>query len=139
MSPRLKWLGLLIAAALPNAGCGAGYEVIEGANWRGARQTDSLSYWPPAAFEQSVQGYAVLQCTAGPRQEALNCGVLSEYPTGWGFGDAALRTVPNLHATGVPAGTRFNIPVIFCFPEDAATCPQPPPPHRRAPPLVRSS
>jgi TonB family protein len=47
--------------------------------------------YPDRARERGRTGRAVLRCQVTTQQRAENCVVLNETPSGWGFGDAALR------------------------------------------------
>lgn len=54
------------------------------------RPRDLGAYYPRRAIDRNIEGDALLDClvtTAG----TLQCSVVSETPTGWGFGEAALR------------------------------------------------
>jgi protein TonB len=54
------------------------------------RPTDLARYYPQRAMRMEMQGAVSLDCrvsTAG----LLNCAIVSETPSGWGFGEAALR------------------------------------------------
>jgi protein TonB len=60
-------------------------------NPRWLRQPRDLArYYPPRALARELPGVVSLDCLVDING-ALHCSVLSETPTGWGFGDAALR------------------------------------------------
>ena len=60
-------------------------------NPRWLRQPRDLArYYPPRALARDITGSVLLDCRVDTNG-ALNCSVISETPTGWGFGDAALR------------------------------------------------
>ena len=75
---------------------------------------DVARHYPAGALARSVSGSATLDCLVGV-DGALQCGVTSEEPAGWGFGDAALllsrrfRMAPETR-DGVPtAGGRYRL------------------------------
>ncbi len=47
-------------------------------------------FYPQRALEREIEGQAMLGCFIRP-DLSLQCGVISETPPGWGFGEAALR------------------------------------------------
>src|SRR5262245_9193093 len=79
---------------------------------------DFNRYYPPRAMEREQEGRVVLDCLvdAGGR---ISCSVISEDPTGWGFGDAAVRISRNFRAAaqtsdGRPtSGGRTRVPITF--------------------------
>ena len=79
---------------------------------------DFNRYYPPRALEREQEGRVMLDCLvdAGGR---ISCTVISEDPTGWGFGEAALRISRNFRAAaqtsdGRPtSGGRTRVPISF--------------------------
>ncbi len=66
-----------------------GLPVITNPRW--LRQPRDLArYYPPRPLARNISGQVVLDCLVDTNG-ALNCLVVSETPTNWGFGDAALR------------------------------------------------
>jgi protein TonB len=60
-------------------------------NPRWLRQPSNLAqYYPPRALARDITGSVLLDCLVDTNG-ALNCNVMSETPTGWGFGEAARR------------------------------------------------
>jgi protein TonB len=60
-------------------------------NPRWLRRPQSLaSYYPRRAMARDISGQVLLDCLVDTNG-ALNCSVISETPTNWGFGQAALR------------------------------------------------
>ncbi len=60
-------------------------------NPRWLRRPQSLaSYYPRRALARDISGQVLLDCLVDTNG-ALNCAVISETPTNWGFGEAALR------------------------------------------------
>ena len=54
------------------------------------RPRDLERYYPRRALRMNMQGSATLDCRVAV-DGWLNCTVLSETPSDWGFGEAALR------------------------------------------------
>lgn len=50
-----------------------------------------ISRYPPRALQQNISGIAVLCCSPNP-DRSVACAINSEYPTGQGFGEAALQS-----------------------------------------------
>jgi len=60
-------------------------------NPRWLRRPQSLaSYYPRRALARDISGQVLLDCLVDTNG-ALNCAIVSETPTNWGFGQAALR------------------------------------------------
>jgi TonB family protein len=97
---------------------------------------DFMRYYPEAALNQSVTGRAVLECTAGG-DGRVNCGVVEETPTGWGFGDAAVRISRAFRMSAqLPDGTsvaggRVRIPIRFMLSAGVVEFPETMPPEIR--------
>ena len=74
------------------------------------------AYYPAQAIAAGLDGAATLSCTVTPQRAFKNCRLVSEEPTGMGFGEAALRLAaasrPNPKA---PTPARRNEPVAFHF------------------------
>lgn len=79
---------------------------------------DWARFYPPRAMERNQTGSVVLDCLvdSGGR---ISCSVVSEDPTGWGFGDAALRISRNFRAAAqtsdgrATSGGRTRVPISF--------------------------
>jgi periplasmic protein TonB len=54
------------------------------------RPNNLARYYPRRAIERGVEGFVLLDCLVATSGR-LNCSVLSETPSGWQFGEAALR------------------------------------------------
>lgn len=54
------------------------------------RPSNLQAYYPRRALERGTQGEVVLDCLVST-SGFLDCSVMSETPSGWGFGDAARR------------------------------------------------
>ena len=115
------------------AGCSTPERVV-GPNWAGPAETPGgREFTPAAASARNVAGWVVLHCVIAEGQAARKCSVLAEMPEGWGFGQAALETstqtkiqnADSFAGAHVPVpGEGFNLPVVFCPPEQGANCPQ---------------
>lgn len=79
--------------------------------------------YPSQAAHQAVEGYATIECSVR-LDNRLDCSVVAESPSSWGFGDAALsiaRTfrVAPASVDGVPVeGGRIRRTIRFMLPED---------------------
>ena len=80
-------------------------------------QYDVSRAFPAGAREQGVPGRADLSCVVRPSGSLTNCSVLSEAPSGWGFGEAALNLSLSFRVAGgfpgrrIEAGSRVTVPV----------------------------
>ena len=80
---------------------------------------DISRYYPPDARRRNVEGRALIACEVALDGALRACGVVSEEPSGQGFGSAALalawafRMTPQMR-DGLPAdGGRVRIPISF--------------------------
>jgi protein TonB len=79
---------------------------------------DFNRYYPSRAAEREQEGRVVLDCIVSA-DGRIACTVSSEDPTGWGFGEAALRISRNFRAAaqtsdGRPtSGGRARVPITF--------------------------
>ena len=79
---------------------------------------DFARFYPSRALDQGRSGRVVLDCVANARG-ALDCSVVEESPTGWGFGDAALRIArqsriaPRAEDGSSVAGRHVRLPLSF--------------------------
>jgi protein TonB len=75
-------------------------------------------YYPDRALEREQEGRVVLDCVVAA-DGRISCAVSSEDPSGWGFGDAALRIsrffrMAPATRDGVPtSGGRVRVPISF--------------------------
>jgi protein TonB len=79
---------------------------------------DFNRYYPSRAMEREQEGRVVLDCLVSA-DGRIACTVISEDPTGWGFGDAAIRISRNFRAAAQTAdgrptsGGRTRVPITF--------------------------
>ena len=90
-------VALLFVVALADPALAAGFPpsdppVATRPDWR-RRQTfgEMMAHYPKAALAESVEGEVVLRCAITPKGRAEACAVVSETPTGYGFGAAAIE------------------------------------------------
>jgi TonB family protein len=79
---------------------------------------DVANAYPERAHRQGVSGDAVIGCKVGADGGVHDCKVLVEQPTGWAFGNAALRLAPFFRLrpgswTPSPDQPDLRIPVRF--------------------------
>lgn len=83
---------------------------------------DINQYYPLAAAERELQGRAVIDCTVTETGTLSGCRVVEEFPTGVGFGDAALKMSARYELAlttrrGAPvAGNGLRLPLRFSLP-----------------------
>jgi TonB family protein len=78
-----------------------------------------LSYYPHRARDLNLPGKAVINCAVTEAGGLQDCRVVSEEPTDFGFGEAALQLAktfhmkPKISAGEAAAGPRVTIPIAF--------------------------
>lgn len=98
--------------------------VLTGAVWLerpGSRDFDR--YYPTRAMDRQQEGRVVLDCLvdAGGR---ISCSVSSEDPSGWGFGEAAVRISRSFRMAAqtssgqATSGGRIRVPITFRLPDE---------------------
>ena len=114
---RTLWHTLVV---LLLAGCAPRQEVIQGPTWNGPRaNVGSQAYYPPAALRLGVAGVVMVGCTITPDHRTEACHVQRETPTGWGFGEAAVRMHQHVDVPHTaPAGPAF-FTVPFCTTQES--------------------
>lgn len=98
--------------------------VLTGAVWlRRPGAGDFDRHYPSRAMDREQEGRVVLDCLVGA-DGRIACSVSSEDPSGWGFGEAALRISRSFQmaaqtSSGQPtSGGRIRVPITFRLPED---------------------
>ena len=93
--------------------------VITGAVWLqrpGARDFDR--YYPDRARDRGQEGHVTLDCLVSG-DGRISCSVINEDPSGWGFGEAAMRISQAFRmaaqtSDGRPtSGGRIRVPISF--------------------------
>ena len=80
---------------------------------------DREQFYPQRALESAKPGHAVVRCLIALDGALTNCVTTSETPSGWGFGDAALKMAQEFRsapqsAIGEPtAGRVVDLPITF--------------------------
>jgi len=77
-----------------------------------------LDAWPAVANAKRIEGRAELNCRVNVAGLAEDCTVVSETPTGFGFGNAALLLAPTLlfnpaRNDSGPVPSHVNVPINF--------------------------
>jgi len=79
---------------------------------------DYARYYPTRAMDRGQEGRVVLDCIVSA-DGRISCSVVSEDPSGWGFGEAALRISRNFRAAAqtsdgrATTGGRTRVPLTF--------------------------
>lgn len=89
---------------------------IENPHWLQVPR-DLGRYYPRRAITRDVEGVVMLDCRVAI-DGRLQCSVASESPTGWGFGEAALRIAADYRMSpatrnGTPVEGRYRMRVPF--------------------------
>jgi len=92
--------------------------VITKPDWiRKPDASDLERYYPPAAKERGTEGRATVECTVKGDGTLTDCSVVSEDPSGSGFGNATVRAAsrfkmrPKTVDGAAVAGARVRIPL----------------------------
>lgn len=89
LSPLIIALGL--AAAEPPTDLASPPLIAHPTYERVPTDVQFTTYYPKAAMRQGVTGKVVMECTVAPLGELRSCSILSETPTGYQFGENALK------------------------------------------------
>jgi hypothetical protein len=73
-----------------------------------AQPNPALAYYPDAARAAGVEGQAVIRCSRNEHLKLVRCSLVSETPTGQGFGAAALAM-----AAQSPENPKVNMPEML--------------------------
>ena len=111
------WVTGSLAVCL--AGCETTSESIVGPAWGGDRENEgSRMFYPAGALADDVSGVVVVQCEVGPASRLVNCEILYETPTGYGFGAAALAMQRQINVPAeVAVGKKTVVTIPFCTDE----------------------
>jgi hypothetical protein len=75
-----------------------------------------MKVYPAQALKDGVDGFAIIGCDIGPEGRLAKCGVETERPLGYGFGEALLSLSPKFRVdttSQFKAGERIGVPVKF--------------------------
>lgn len=91
--------------------------VITSVQWS-RRPTLRADDYPDRALQREIEGSATLRCTAQSDGRPVNCQVVSEDPSGYGFGAAAVRVVQRGQLTpatvdGAAQNATFTVRIPF--------------------------
>ena len=91
----LAWAIVALLAGAPiSAAAQAADSPASPSPWRRAPDPDDIAlYYPDRAADAEVTGAAMVRCRVGPAGEAADCAILSETPSGYGFGEATIRAL----------------------------------------------
>ncbi|MBS0298079.1 MAG: energy transducer TonB [Proteobacteria bacterium] len=94
--------------------------VITDPNWLSQPDGDAINrYYPGPAAAAGVEGKVILSCSVTAKGTLAACAIVSETPTGQGFGRAGLHLVPYFRMSprtvdGQPIdGAKVTIPIRF--------------------------
>jgi TonB family protein len=112
------WFAAPASAAAPSATPRTA-KAITGPDWLRRPSADDISrYYPPAARDHDISGHVRVQCRLANDGVLTDCVVLSETPTGYGFGEAALNVASRFQMRpgtrdGQPIAGQIVIPITF--------------------------
>ena len=108
--------------------------VVTNPNWLRRPTADEIgSVWPAEALKRGLGGVARLKCEVDLQGLVQDCSVVSEDPTGFGFGGAALALTPKFlfrpgTRDGAPVTASVIIPISFSMDAGGLAKDQPRPP-----------
>jgi protein TonB len=97
--------------------------VISNPNWDRLPDAEDLArYFPDRAARLEQEGRSVIECTVRANGTVTGCRIVSEDPSGFGFGDAHIRAASRFRmrpktADGAPVeGGTVRIPLRWTLP-----------------------
>jgi hypothetical protein len=93
-------LGLVASAALSPAAANAEGPCLKPFIWSAPSRSELAEVYPPRAMMHGIAGNALLVCDQTAFGRLVSCAVGSEWPSGYGFGSAALKLAPGLKYGG---------------------------------------
>lgn len=87
---------------------------------------DETRYYPQEARQAEIEGLVKLKCTVKSKTgELKDCFVISEVPTGFDFGEAAMKMVPMFKMRprddlDISEESSVTIPIRFKLPTDSS-------------------
>jgi TonB family protein len=116
----LVFAGLALAA--PASAAAAPSKKVSTADWLRKPSPDDITrYYPKLAQDHNIGGKVRVQCRLANDGVLNDCVVLSETPTGYGFGEAALNVATRFQMRpgtrdGQPIAGQIIVPIIFSLP-----------------------
>jgi hypothetical protein len=113
----LKLLRHLLTIALAAMTCSVRAAPLDG-NQSIAPTAPITAYYPRAALAAKVGGFADLSCSRTEDGGLTDCRISSEWPEGFGFGDAAIAIagkVSGCPAMTIPPADRSSGSIVFAF------------------------
>ncbi|MFZ2029344.1 MAG: energy transducer TonB [Vitreimonas sp.] len=93
--------------------------ILTGMVWLQRPSTQDFNrFYPSRASDRGQEGRVILNCTVAASGR-ITCGVSSEDPEGWGFGEAALRISQSFRAAAqtsdgrATSGGQVRVPITF--------------------------
>jgi protein TonB len=132
-APHWRWSAFAITTAMAIVGASVGLVaaqpagpsavgMIDGpidpmtAKWRRLPAIDDLARaYPAKAMENGVGGEVLMHCRVTPAGGMADCSIVSETPSGYGFGAAALSLAPFCHLRGGPYGSNASVEIPIRF------------------------
>ncbi len=94
--------------------------VIRNPDWTSRPNGDAFDrYYPPSAKERGTEGHATMRCTVSASGSLEGCHIISESPSGQGFGSATLKLAhyfkmrPQTADGKAVGGAQVDIPVSW--------------------------
>jgi len=118
--PLVVLFGLALAA--PASATTAPPNTVTNPDWLRKPSSDDITrYYPDAAQRHDIGGKVRVQCRLASDGVLNDCVVLSEAPTGYGFGEAALNVASRFQMRpgtrdGQPIAGQIIIPITFAIP-----------------------
>jgi len=78
-------------------------------------QAELMRFYPPNALERRVEGRATVACAVARDGALRRCRVVRETPSGWGFGEAALKVADRARLKS-HRHDRFTLQLVFRLP-----------------------
>ena len=86
------------------------------ANWRRLPKGEEIAaVYPKRARDSGVSGKVRLRCRVIPTGDITDCAVVSESPTDYGFGAAAMALTPFFHLRSAEYGPNASIELPLSF------------------------
>ncbi|MBX3431009.1 MAG: energy transducer TonB [Hyphomonadaceae bacterium] len=77
-----------------------------------ARSANQTRFFPPRAMAQTLPGEAMIDCVLNDDSTLHTCQIVHETPSGYGFGEAALRVACRARTSAWEATDANNTPYV---------------------------